>query len=101
MRAHRRKLAADLKNAQRKKQRLQKRARMLSTEELLTVVAWRESATYDAATLFGGGRPSTEEATEEAAGSGEEEELADESAGEEARDPGAGEVITAPSAGTV
>ena len=71
---------------------------MLSTEELLTVVAWRESANYNADTLFGPARPSTEEATE-AAGSGEEEELADGSAGEEARDPG--EVTTAPAGGTV
>ena len=98
MRAHRRRLAADLKNARKKKNRLQKRARMLSTEELLTVVALRGSANYNADTLFGPARPSTEEATE-AAGSGEEEELADESAGEEARDPG--EVTTAPAGGTV
>ena len=97
MRAHRRRLAADLKNARKKKNRLQKRARMLSTEELLTVVAWRESANYNADTLFGPARPSTEEATE-AAGSGEEE-LADGSAGEEARNPG--EVAAAPSTGTV
>ena len=71
---------------------------MLSTEELLTVVAWRESANYNATTLFGPARPSAEEATE-GAGSGEEEEPVEESAGEEPRDPG--EVTTAPSAGTV
>ena len=42
LRAHRRKLAQDLKNAKKKKSRLQKRARLLSTEDLLTV-AWREN----------------------------------------------------------
>ena len=42
MRAHRRKVAQDLKNAKKKKQRLQKRARLLTTEDLLTVVALRE-----------------------------------------------------------
>ena len=94
MRAHRRKLAAELKNAKKKKNRLQKRARLLSTEELLTVVALREKANYDAAELFGAARPSTEEAAE-----GGEEELADEIAGEEARNPG--DVAAAPSTGTV
>ena len=43
MRAHRRKLSADLKNARRKKARLQQRARLLTTEDLLTVVALREA----------------------------------------------------------
>ena len=70
---------------------------MLSTEELPTVVAWRESDNYNPATLFGPARPRTEGATE-AAGSGEEKEHADESAGEEARD--LGEVTPAPGAGT-
>ena len=53
MRAHRRKLAQDLKNAKRKKQRLTKRARLLSTEDLLTVVALREGPGFDAGNVFG------------------------------------------------
>ena len=37
------KLANEVRNAKRRKQRLTKRARLLSTEDLLTVVALRES----------------------------------------------------------
>ena len=42
-RERKKRLAADLKNARRRRSRLTKRARMLSTEDLLTVVALRES----------------------------------------------------------
>ena len=42
-REEKRRLAADLKNARRKRSRLTKRARQLSTEDLLTVVALREA----------------------------------------------------------
>ena len=49
LRASRRKLAADLRNARRKKARLQQRARTLSTEDLLTVVALREEQAAQAA----------------------------------------------------
>ena len=52
-RAHRRKIAQDLKNAKKKKQRLQKRARLMSTEDLLTVVALREKDNFNADELFG------------------------------------------------
>jgi hypothetical protein len=54
MRANRRKLTQDLKNAKKKKARLQQRARLLTTEELLTVVALREGNNYKAANLYGG-----------------------------------------------
>ena len=88
MRAHRRKLAQDLKNAKKKKkQRLQKRARLLSTEDLLTVVALREKDNYNAAELFGPARPNGEESEEEPGSEGEQL-LEDEIAGEEARNPG-------------
>ena len=95
MRAHRRKLAQDLKNAKKKKNRLQKRARLLSTEDLLTVVAWREKDNYNAAELFGAARPDGEESEEEP-GSDGEPPLED--AGEEARSPA--DVAGASSAGT-
>ena len=42
-REEKKRLANDMKNAKRRKQRLTKRARLLSTEDLLTVVALRES----------------------------------------------------------
>ena len=42
-REEKRRLANEMKNAKRRKQRLTKRARLLSTEDLLTVVALRES----------------------------------------------------------
>ena len=42
-REEKKKLANEVKNAKRRKQRLTKRARLLSTEDLLTVVALRES----------------------------------------------------------
>ena len=57
MRASRRKLAADLRNARRKKSRLQQRARLLTTEDLLTVVALREEQAAQAAAA----RASTQE----------------------------------------
>ena len=42
-REEKKRLANEMKNAKRRKQRLTKRARLLSTEDLLTVVALRES----------------------------------------------------------
>ena len=42
-REEKKRLANEVKNAKRRKQRLTKRARLLSTEDLLTVVALRES----------------------------------------------------------
>ena len=42
-REDKKKLANEVRNAKRRKQRLTKRARLLSTEDLLTVVALRES----------------------------------------------------------
>ena len=96
MRAHRRKLAQDLKNAKKKKNRLQKRARLLSTEDLLTVVALREKDNYNAAELFGAARPSRKESEDEE-GSDAEQALEDAIVGEEARSPA--EVAGAPSAG--
>ena len=42
-REEKRRLAADLKNARRRRNRLTKKARQLSTEDLLTVVAMREA----------------------------------------------------------
>ena len=42
-REEKKKLANEMKNAKRRKQRLTKRARLLSTEDLLTVAALRES----------------------------------------------------------
>ena len=97
LRAHRRKLAQDLKNAKKKKKnRLQKRARLLSTEDLLTVVALREKDNYNAAELFGAARPNSQESEEEE-GSDGEQPLEDANVGEEARSPA--EVPGAPSAG--
>ena len=72
MRAHRRKLAADLKNARKKKQRLQQRARLLSTEDLLTVVALREGDNFNPAGLFSGSEAADPEHEEPAAGSEED-----------------------------
>ena len=54
MRANRRKLPQDLKNAKKNKQRLQQGIRLLTTEELLTVVALREGNEFKAATQYGG-----------------------------------------------
>ena len=54
MRANRRKLAQDLKNPKKKKQRLQQRARLLSTQDLPTVMALREGCEFRVAALFGG-----------------------------------------------
>ena len=42
-RQEKKRLANEMKNAKRRKQRLTKRARLLTTEDLLTVVALRES----------------------------------------------------------
>ena len=42
-RAEKKRLANEVRNAKRRKQRLTKRARLLTTEDLLTVVALRES----------------------------------------------------------
>ena len=47
-------MAADLKNARRRRNRLTKKARQLSTEDLLTVVAMREA---DAGRLSGDPAP--------------------------------------------
>ena len=52
MRAHRRRVALDLKNAKKRKARLHKRARLLSTEDLLTVVALREGTGFESGSLF-------------------------------------------------
>ena len=73
LRAHRRKIATDLKNAKRKKSRLQKRARLMSTEDLLTVVALREKDNFNAESLLGASQ-STEGEPDEDGGSDEEEE---------------------------
>ena len=84
-RAHRRKLAAELKNAKKRKARLQKRARLLSTEDLLTVVALREGSGFDASTLF-----TASQTTREGGPPGEDEEdpaLSDGAAREAQDDP--------------
>ena len=85
-RAHRRKLAADLKNAKKRKARLQKRARLLSTEELLTVVALREGSSFDASELFPDSQTPREESP--ARGSNEDPDLGDGAAREEEENPG-------------
>lgn len=43
-REEKKRIAAELKNARRRRNRLTKKARLLSTEDLLTVVAMREAA---------------------------------------------------------
>jgi hypothetical protein len=86
MRAHRRKVAQDLKNAKKKKGRLQKRARLLTTEDLLTVVALREKDNFNVAEMFGASQ-STEEGPEEGSGSADEAQLQDAAPGERDRSP--------------
>ena len=43
MREERKRVAAELRNAQKRKQRLKHRARLLSSEDLMTVIAMRET----------------------------------------------------------
>jgi len=87
MRAHRRKVAQDLKNAKKKKTgRLQKRARLLTTEDLLTVVALREKDNFNVAEMFGASQ-STEEDPEEGSGGADEAQLQDAAPGERDRSP--------------
>ena len=76
-RAHRRKLAQDLKNAKKKKERLQKRARLLSTEDLLTVVAVGDKESYSAATLFSSSQSTADPEDEGSAEDAEQEQLED------------------------
>ena len=74
-RLEKKRLANEVKNAKRRKLRLTKRARLLSTEDLLTVVALREAerAARDSASR-GGGASDEPVASEH---SENEEELAD------------------------
>ena len=64
------------KKATERKARLQKWARLLSTEDLLTLVAWREGAGFESGTLFTSsqstreGSPTGEGATEAALSDG-------------------------------
>ena len=85
-RAHRRKLAADLKNAKKRKARLQKRARLLSTEELLTVVALREGSSFDASELFPDSQPPREDSP--ARGSDEDHDVVGREEAREEENPG-------------
>ena len=68
MRGHRHKVAQDSENA--KKDRLQKRARLLTTEDLLAVVALREKVNFNAASLFGSAQNPDEGPSEGHASSG-------------------------------
>ena len=96
MRTHRRKVAQDSKNAKKKKQRLQKRARLLTTEDLLTVVALREKDHFNVAEMFGASQ-STEDGHEEGSGSAEEAQLQDAAPGEGDRIPVANTGASLPS----
>lgn len=49
MRLERKRIAQDLRNAQKKRARLKNKARLLSTEDLLTVVALREQDMHEKA----------------------------------------------------
>ena len=71
-RAERKRVAQDLKNAQKRRQRLTHRARLLSTTDLLTVVALRERDGVRAAEKGGRAAAAASDAEAAAAGTGTE-----------------------------
>ena len=70
IRAERKRVAADLKNAQRRQTRLKHRARLLSSEELLKVVALREQEKASKAAKKIAVEPATDSETSVAKGQG-------------------------------
>ena len=98
-REEKKRLANAMKNARRRRSRLTKRARLLSTEDLLTVVALREA---DRSARAVGAASVTEDAEaqeDDPAGDKEEAELSGEERAAEVEAPGADAPVPEPIAG--